>query len=206
MASSSYYNPPCAACKFLRRKCIPGCNFAPYFPPEEPQKFANVHKIFGASNVTKLLNELPAHHRDAAVNSLAYEAEARVRDPVYGCVAAITFLQRQVDRLQKELDAANADLIRIAGLQPTAHQAVAPGGGGGRFYQTASFSSVPYPLPWSDNHYNPHGGSIWERFSKGFLISLSRVSLSRKLVAAEAFFFPFDVVCNLYLCSHGFSS
>ncbi|XP_029129158.1 LOB domain-containing protein 25-like [Cajanus cajan] len=114
MASSSSYNSPCAACKFLRRKCLPGCIFAPYFPPEEPQKFANVHKIFGASNVTKLLNELLPHQREDAVNSLAYEAEARVRDPVYGCVGAISFLQRQVQRLQKELDSANADLLRYA--------------------------------------------------------------------------------------------
>ncbi|KAF3629307.1 LOB domain-containing protein 6 [Capsicum baccatum] len=113
-SSSSYSNPPCAACKFLRRKCLPGCIFAPYFPPEEPQKFANVHKIFGASNVSKLLNEIQAHQREDAVNSLAYEAEARMKDPVYGCVGAISVLQRQVIRLQKELDATNADLMRYA--------------------------------------------------------------------------------------------
>ncbi|KAE9586520.1 hypothetical protein Lal_00044726 [Lupinus albus] len=112
MASSSYSNSPCAACKFLRRKCMPDCNFAQYFPPEEPQKFANVHKIFGASNVSKLLNEVQPHQREDAVNSLAYEAEARIKDPVYGCVGAISVLQRQVIRLQKELDATNADLIR----------------------------------------------------------------------------------------------
>ncbi|KAF3789569.1 LATERAL ORGAN BOUNDARIES protein [Nymphaea thermarum] len=69
---------------------------------EEPQKFANVHKIFGASNVSKLLNELMPHQREDAVNSLAYEAEARMKDPV------------QVHQLQKELDAANADLMRYA--------------------------------------------------------------------------------------------
>ncbi|CAO2204715.1 unnamed protein product [Urochloa humidicola] len=112
---------PCAACKFLRRKCLPGCVFAPYFPPEEPQKFANVHKVFGASNVTKLLNELLPHQREDAVSSLAYEAEARVKDPVYGCVGAISVLQRQVHRLQKELDAAHAELLRYA----------CGGGGGG---------------------------------------------------------------------------
>jgi hypothetical protein len=105
---------PCAACKFLRRKCLPGCVFAPYFPPEEPQKFANVHKVFGASNVAKLLNELLPHQREDAVSSLAYEAEARVKDPVYGCVGAISVLQRQVHRLQKELDAAHAELLRYA--------------------------------------------------------------------------------------------
>ena len=46
------------------------------------------------------------------MNSLAYEAEARIKDPVYGCVGAISVLQRQVIRLQKELDATNADLMR----------------------------------------------------------------------------------------------
>lgn len=51
--------------------------FAPYFPPDQPQKFANVHKIFGASNITKLLHDLPLSQREDAVNSLAYEADAR---------------------------------------------------------------------------------------------------------------------------------
>ena len=46
---------PCAACKLLRRKCAQDCVFAPYFPADEPQKFANVHKVFGASNVNKML-------------------------------------------------------------------------------------------------------------------------------------------------------
>ncbi|KAK2663683.1 hypothetical protein Ddye_002257 [Dipteronia dyeriana] len=171
MASSSSYNSPCAACKFLRRKCMPGCIFAPYFPPEEPQKFANVHKIFGASNVTKLLNELLPHQREDAVNSLAYEAEARVRDPVYGCVGAISFLQRQVQRLQKELDAANADLIRFACNDiPTALPAPPPpivprqrplefnrrignqsGADQGSVYHQPphAYTSHPYNLPWN---------------------------------------------------------
>ncbi|OWM65418.1 hypothetical protein CDL15_Pgr009008 [Punica granatum] len=154
---TSTYNSPCAACKFLRRKCLPGCIFAPYFPPEEPQKFANVHKIFGASNVAKLLNEIPPHQRDDAVSSLAYEAEARVRDPVYGCVGAISFLQRQVERLQKELDAANADLITYAhnneidpstSIISTSVQQPAPSGfGGGVGFSRRSAYALPYPLP-----------------------------------------------------------
>ena len=46
---------PCAACKLLRRRCAQDCVFAPYFPADEPQKFANVHRVFGASNVNKTL-------------------------------------------------------------------------------------------------------------------------------------------------------
>jgi hypothetical protein len=46
---------PCAACKLLRRRCAQDCVFSPYFPADEPQKFANVHRVFGASNVNKML-------------------------------------------------------------------------------------------------------------------------------------------------------
>ncbi|KAG8384860.1 hypothetical protein BUALT_Bualt04G0162300 [Buddleja alternifolia] len=152
---SSYSNPPCAACKFLRRKCLPGCIFAPYFPPEEPTKFANVHKIFGASNVSKLLNEIPPHQREDAVNSLAYEAEARLKDPVYGCVGAISVLQRQVLTLQKELDATNADLMRYAGNEipyPVMNLMLQNNqqrndNGAGSFESSSGFSD-PYSYPW----------------------------------------------------------
>nr|QBA88872.1 AS2 protein [Ceratopteris pteridoides] len=113
---------PCAACKFLRRKCTAECVFAPYFPPDQPHKFANVHKVFGASNITKLLNELPPHKREDAVNSLAYEADARVKDPVYGCVGAISILQRQVLQLQQELAIAQSDLARLVGVSGSAIQ------------------------------------------------------------------------------------
>ncbi|KAK1297998.1 Protein LATERAL ORGAN BOUNDARIES [Acorus calamus] len=176
-SSSSYSsNSPCAACKFLRRKCMPGCIFAPYFPPEDPQKFANVHKIFGASNVTKLLNEVLPHQREDTVNSLAYEAEARMKDPVYGCVGAISVLQSQLHRLQKELDAANSDLLRYATAAtntndvviPTALPALPPamvpnlesqsnrrggggGGGGSTFY-------YPYAPAWNAGSNTSRGG------------------------------------------------
>ncbi|CAI0553779.1 unnamed protein product [Linum tenue] len=50
----SHSQQPCAACKLQRRKCTQECIFAPHFPPDQPQKFANIHKVFGASNVAKL--------------------------------------------------------------------------------------------------------------------------------------------------------
>lgn len=105
--------PPCAACKMLRRRCSPGCVFAPYFPAGEPHRFACVHKVFGASNISKLLQEVPVEHRGDAVSSLVYEANARMRDPIYGCVGAITSLQRQVESLQTQLALAQAEMIRL---------------------------------------------------------------------------------------------
>lgn len=112
MASS---NSPCAACKFLRRKCTQECVFAPYFPPDQPQKFANVHKVFGASNVAKMLNELSPAQREDAVNSLAYEAEARLRDPVYGCVGLISLLQHKLKQVHSDLYNARKELSSYIG-------------------------------------------------------------------------------------------
>ncbi|MCH97310.1 LOB domain-containing protein 36-like, partial [Trifolium medium] len=103
-------NSPCAACKYLRRKCTQECDFAPYFLPESPQRFANVHRVFGASNVAKLLKELNATDREDAVKSLAYEAESRIKDPVYGCVGLISMLQQRLKEIQHELHAAKKEL------------------------------------------------------------------------------------------------
>ncbi|MCD7468427.1 hypothetical protein HAX54_006596 [Datura stramonium] len=90
---------PCGACKFLRRKCVAGCIFAPYFDSEQgAAHFAAVHKVFGASNVSKLLLHIPVHKRLDAVVTICYEAQARLRDPVYGCVAHIFALQQQMPR------------------------------------------------------------------------------------------------------------
>lgn len=128
-SSSLSSNSPCAACKFLRRKCQPECVFAPYFPPDQPQKFANVHKVFGASNVTKLLNELQPHQREDAVNSLAYEADMRLRDPVYGCVGVISLLQHQLRQLQMDLSCAKSELSKYQNL-------------GGKLFNNTFFNSV----------------------------------------------------------------
>ncbi|XVF22697.1 hypothetical protein REPUB_Repub12eG0193300 [Reevesia pubescens] len=105
---------PCGACKFLRRKCVPGCIFAPYFDSEQgAAHFAAVHKVFGASNVSKLLLHIPVHRRLDAVVTICYEAQARLRDPVYGCVAHIFALQQQVVNLQAELSYLQAHLATL---------------------------------------------------------------------------------------------
>ncbi|MED6170937.1 hypothetical protein PIB30_036000 [Stylosanthes scabra] len=105
---------PCGACKFLRRKCVKGCIFAPYFDSDQgTAHFAAVHKVFGASNASKLLMRIPPHKRLDAVVTLCYEALARVRDPVYGCVAHIFALQQQVVNLQAELTYVQARLATM---------------------------------------------------------------------------------------------
>ncbi|XP_031092181.1 LOB domain-containing protein 30-like [Ipomoea triloba] len=105
---------PCGACKFLRRKCVAGCIFAPYFDSDQGASvFASVHKVFGASNVSKLLHHIPPHKRLDAVITVCFEAQARLRDPVYGCVAHIFAIQQQVVNLQAELSFLQAHLASL---------------------------------------------------------------------------------------------
>ncbi|XP_073138346.1 LOB domain-containing protein 14-like [Henckelia pumila] len=99
-----YMGSPCGACKFLRRKCVKGCVFAPYFCHEQGSThFAAIHKVFGASNVSKLLAHLPVSDRCEAAVTISYEAQARLQDPIYGCVSHIFSLQQQVVNLQAQL-------------------------------------------------------------------------------------------------------
>ncbi|XP_022147981.1 LOB domain-containing protein 4-like [Momordica charantia] len=113
---------PCAACKLLRRRCSQDCVFGPYFPADQPHKFSCVHKVFGASNVSKLLQEVAEEQRSDAVSSIVYEAKARIKDPVYGCVGTISSLQRQVEALQEQLAITQAQLLHLKMAQcPTPH-------------------------------------------------------------------------------------
>ncbi|XP_019194463.1 PREDICTED: LOB domain-containing protein 1-like [Ipomoea nil] len=104
---------PCAACRILRRRCVDRCVLAPYFPPTDPLKFTIAHRVFGASNIIKMLQELAEDQRADAVNSMVYEAGARIRDPVYGCAGAICQLQKQMSELQAELAKAQAEILNL---------------------------------------------------------------------------------------------
>ncbi|KAK1693095.1 hypothetical protein QYE76_009792 [Lolium multiflorum] len=114
---------PCAACKLLRRRCAQECTFSPFFSPMEPHKFASVHKVFGASNVSKMLLEVHESQRSDAANSLVYEANLRLRDPVYGCMGAIITLQQQVHALEAELAGVRAEITKHR-YRPSASAAV----------------------------------------------------------------------------------
>nr|GMD12312.1 lob domain-containing protein 4 [Ipomoea batatas] len=113
MSSSSNNSMPCAACKLLRRRCTKYCIFLPYFPPTHPERFAAVHQVFGASNITKMLQEVPVDSRADAVMSMVYEATARLRDPIYGCVGLISVLQKNVFELQSKLNESVAETMAL---------------------------------------------------------------------------------------------
>ncbi|XP_042512995.1 LOB domain-containing protein 1-like [Macadamia integrifolia] len=112
-----YVIRPCGACKSLRRRCAPRCILAPYFPPNQLLRFMAVHRVFGASNVIKFLQELPESQKADAVDCLVYEAAARIKDPVHGCAGEVFRLQKLVRQLQVQLATAQSQLLDITPYQ-----------------------------------------------------------------------------------------
>ncbi|KAK7263096.1 hypothetical protein RJT34_30680 [Clitoria ternatea] len=65
--------------------------------------------------------------REDAVKSLAYEAEARLRDPVFGCVGFISVLQNRLRQMQTELHGAKKELCTFIGPQSSQFILTNPG-------------------------------------------------------------------------------
>ncbi|GMN45808.1 hypothetical protein TIFTF001_014999 [Ficus carica] len=98
----------CAACKYQRRRCTAECPLAPYFPPDQPKLFQNAHKLFGVSNILKILKKLEPEQRATAMWSIIYQANERDRDPVHGCLGKICQLRYQIWHSEQELQSVHA--------------------------------------------------------------------------------------------------
>ncbi|CAH8305772.1 unnamed protein product [Eruca vesicaria subsp. sativa] len=126
---------PCAACKYLRRKCTQACVFAPYFPANKHADYAAIHKVFGASQVHKILHDLHPNQRQDAVTSLVYEANSFLHHPVHGCTLHIHNLQRQLKDLQNQLQIAKNELASYTNTVPP-------------------LVDLPSPVNYQQNNYN----------------------------------------------------
>lgn len=100
----------CAACKFQRRKCTPECVLAPYFPADQPKVFQNVHKLFGVSNIQKILKELEPSQKKIAMDSIIYQSNIRDKNPVHGCWEVICRLRYQIWQMEEELRSVHQQL------------------------------------------------------------------------------------------------
>ncbi|KAL5822489.1 hypothetical protein ACOSQ4_020389 [Xanthoceras sorbifolium] len=94
----------CAACKYQRRKCAPDCILAPYFPHDRQRQFLNAHKLFGVSNITKIIKYLEPPEKDEAMKTIIFQSDVRANDPVGGCYRIIRDLQRQIEFTKAELE------------------------------------------------------------------------------------------------------
>lgn len=184
---STSTSSPCGACKFLRRKCVKGCVFAPYFCHEQgATHFAAIHKVFGASNVSKLLAHLPVSERSEAAITISYEAQARLQDPIYGCVSHIFALQQQVVNLQAQLatlkqQAAQSILLhgssqnpneRLCGNKPTPSDLLYP-----QDVQSWLQSEYPQLVPPFDLNSNYSVESLAIRGDQGGFVSHNHSSI-----------------------------
>ncbi|CAN8268192.1 unnamed protein product [Cochlearia groenlandica] len=118
--------PPCAACKFLRRKCKEDCIFAPYFPPNDTEKYKTIHKVYGPSHVATLLKTVEPNQRQEAVTGLVYEAERIVDDPVGGCSRVVQLLHRTYQDLETQIGIAKNEIAVLSNMVATTFAPPAP--------------------------------------------------------------------------------
>lgn len=83
---------------------------------------------------------MPEAERGDAANSLVYEANLRLRDPVYGCMGAISVLQQQVSALEAELEAVRAEIFKHRYRQASSLMA---GGDDAGFMQAPAMAMPP---------------------------------------------------------------
>ncbi|XP_042495977.1 LOB domain-containing protein 27-like [Macadamia integrifolia] len=100
----------CAACKYQRRKCAADCPLAPYFPPDQPKTFQNAHRLFGVSNILKILKQLSPTQKNDAMCSIIFQSNMREKFPVHGCYGIVCEFRFQIEQLQQELLAVQAQL------------------------------------------------------------------------------------------------
>ncbi|KAL7214685.1 hypothetical protein ACSBR1_026967 [Camellia fascicularis] len=98
-----------------------------------------------------LNQEVPESQRADAANSLVYEANVRLSDPVYGCMGAISALQQQVQSLQAELNAVRAEILRYkyreSTIIPSSHIALLSSGAAVSIAAPPPAPSPSPPLP-----------------------------------------------------------
>ncbi|KFK41738.1 hypothetical protein AALP_AA2G166200 [Arabis alpina] len=113
---SSSSSTACAACKYQRKKCTKNCHLAPYFPQERQKQFLNAHKLFGVSNITKMIKGVEESQRDIAMHNLIFHANARALDPVGGVHKIMCDLKRKIDCCQAELNLVHQQLAMYRSL------------------------------------------------------------------------------------------
>ncbi|KAJ8750154.1 hypothetical protein K2173_014069 [Erythroxylum novogranatense] len=93
----------CAVCKYQRRRCKKDCPLAPYFPADQQKVFQDAHRLFGVSNIMKILKEVHPDEHDEAMKSIKFESEMRAKFPVHGCLGVIWHLRLQELQIVEEL-------------------------------------------------------------------------------------------------------
>jgi hypothetical protein len=100
-------------CDMEKKECLNNCTILYRFASNDLRKFAILHQVFGACNVIKLIQDLSPDQRVDAVNSMVYEASARLQDPALGCTGIIYELQRQISVLESQITTTRGMIQKI---------------------------------------------------------------------------------------------
>lgn len=97
----------CAACKHQRKRCDEKCILAPFFPSDRTREFQAVHKVFGLSNLQKMVKCLNEEDKRRATDSLIWEAFCRQKDPVLGTYGVYMKLIDELKLYKSQVHLAN---------------------------------------------------------------------------------------------------
>ncbi|KAF3794865.1 LOB domain-containing protein 22 [Nymphaea thermarum] len=78
-------------------------------------------RLFGVTNILKIIRNLEPEHRDDAMRSIILEAATRAKDPVRGCLGVILDLKKQILWTTAELEVTLARLHDVKQLLDTLH-------------------------------------------------------------------------------------
>ncbi|KAK3026880.1 hypothetical protein RJ639_042007 [Escallonia herrerae] len=132
----------CAACRYQRRRCMPDCPLAPYFPADRQSDFRNAHRLFGMQNFNSTLRSVHPYYHDAAMKCMIYEANVRATDPVGGCYRMVRDLERELAAARGELDFVRGQ-ISIFRAQPQLEMQESPSLG--YFGPMQGLPEMPHP-------------------------------------------------------------
>lgn len=82
--NSSNSASKCASCRHQRRRCPNDCIFRPYFPLRKREEFESARRVFGVSNMERMLRILEVQDREKAVESMIWEASCWSKDSING--------------------------------------------------------------------------------------------------------------------------
>ncbi|KAL5768621.1 hypothetical protein ACOSP7_015171 [Xanthoceras sorbifolium] len=100
----------CSACRLQRKRCDRNCDMAQYFPASKYCEFQNAHKLFGMSNIQKMMNSVLPEQRKATADSILIEGNARSNDLVHGCQGIVRNIKSQIQLYENEFELVNREL------------------------------------------------------------------------------------------------
>nr|KJB18545.1 hypothetical protein B456_003G058900 [Gossypium raimondii] len=74
------------------------------FLHDRQRQFQNAHKLFGVSNITKIIKNFNPPEKDIVMHTMVFQSDTQANDSVGGCYRIIQELPHQIEYSQAELE------------------------------------------------------------------------------------------------------